>query len=446
MNSLTITQKTSETERYIPNEVIMTLYNIGKDDDEKQTLTSGVDTTNSNRPVTSVAGSVAVRAAYANQIDYLAVKFPNLNISTDSTYIYFEDSVVEDILKSNGFSTDGIGISTADALQKTSIPGNLFKQRTDITTFRELSYFRNLQYINDDAFRDCTNLETISLPQSLVSIGRQAFENTKLTGLDVNLPALTNITWGAFRNTNIKKVSNLGLISVLNESVFSGCASLISINLPITCTTLQKHTIDECSQLKDVNVENIVTIYGRNFAGCKNLTKPLHFKSLESINLNESGHFTCQGCLYIYLPKLIDGCGGYDLGGNNVRGLFVISGWSNLRSPFNIVYFRDLTTLKTGMFSGCTIRNLIINNQTPPSVTVFDSDKQTTLFTSNSSTQVLNIYVPDDSVDSYKSAPYWSELANKYKPISSLNKVATVELFNALSDENKADTLIEEYM
>lgn len=421
------------TQENITSEIILKLYQIATAADNTVTL----------------SGNLYSPSGYAYQVDYLNTSFaPNLTITVPDTgmYIYFEDSVVEDVLKSNGFSTDGIGISTADVLQKTSIPNQLFRERTDITTFRELSYFRNLQTIGVAAFAHCTNLETISLPQSLVTIYNEAFRNTKLTDLDINLPALMTIAWGAFQGTNIKKVSNLGSISTLADSVFNSCTSLVSINLPVTCTTIGNGTIYSCPQLEDVNVENIVTINGTNFVGCNKLTKPLHFKSLESINLSQSGHLTCTGCLYVYLPKLIDGCGGYDLGGNNLRGLFVRSGWSIDRSSFSIVYFKDLTTLKTGMFSGATIRNLIINNQTPPSVTVYDSNKQTTLFTPDSSTQVLNIYVPDDSVDSYKNAPYWSELANKYKPISSLNKVATIELFNALSNESKADTLIEEYM
>ena len=55
----------------VSNSVITALYNIGKDDDDNQTFTSGVDTTDVNRPITSVSGAILVSAAYANQIDYL---------------------------------------------------------------------------------------------------------------------------------------------------------------------------------------------------------------------------------------------------------------------------------------------------------------------------------------------------------------------------------------
>jgi hypothetical protein len=119
--------------------VITTLYNIGKDDDEHQSLTSGVDTTDVNRPVTSVDGSIAVRVTYDDYIRYLAVKFPNLNISADSTYIHFEDPEVERVLLAKGLG-DGTGITPQDAAAATSLNG-AFKNNSVVTKFNELKYF-----------------------------------------------------------------------------------------------------------------------------------------------------------------------------------------------------------------------------------------------------------------------------------------------------------------
>lgn len=224
MNSLTITQKTSETERYIPNEVITTLYNIGKDDDEHQSLTSGVDTTDANRPVTSVVGSVAVRVAYANQIEYLATKFPNLNISTDSTYIHFVDPEVERVLLANGIG-DGVGVSVAAAT--TADLGTIFKDNTTITSFNEFSYFtRANTNLVSSMFCGCTNLTQINLSNLTTNyIAEQAFQNTKITS--VTLPStVTSIGYASFASCTELTTINLSNITSVDRSAFRNCTEL----------------------------------------------------------------------------------------------------------------------------------------------------------------------------------------------------------------------------
>lgn len=271
MNSLTITQKTSETERYIPNGVIATLYTIGKEDDENQTMTSGVDTIDANRPVTSVVGSVAVRVAYANQLDYLAVKFPNLNISTDATYIYFEDSEVERVLLAKGLG-DGTGITPQDAAAATNLNG-AFKDNSVVTKFNELKYFTFVnQNGSAEMFRNAQNLEEVDFSNT-VTVGNYQYAASGLK--EINIPNLVNFT-GTDQFVFCSKlltVKSLGSVSSIPTRAFGGCSNLTNVTLPNSCRTIQNSAFKDCNMLSSIENINKVTSFGEScFEGCSSLT------------------------------------------------------------------------------------------------------------------------------------------------------------------------------
>ena len=56
---------------------------------------------------------------------------------------------------------------------------NQFTGNTSIRNFDELIHFRSLRRICADAFRGCTSLQTIVLPEGLTSVGENAFYGCK---------------------------------------------------------------------------------------------------------------------------------------------------------------------------------------------------------------------------------------------------------------------------
>ena len=232
MNKLVITQDNSRTEYPVPNAVITALYNIGKDDDQNQSLTEGVDTTNNNRPVSTVSGSIRVAVAYAHHLQYIAVKYPNLSITADSTYIYFADPEVERVLLAAGIG-DGVGISISAAANATI--GTALCENTTITSFNEFGYFsRANSSPSANMFRDCTNLEEIDL-SNVTTIADHQFSNTAIT--DINAPNLVSYTGqNQFSScTQLQTVSSLGHISAIPTSCFDGSYNLETVNLPDEC-------------------------------------------------------------------------------------------------------------------------------------------------------------------------------------------------------------------
>lgn len=235
MNKLIITQDTSRTEQSVPNSVIVTLYNIGKDDDLNQSFTEGVDTTNNARPVSTVSGSIRVSAAYSNQLEYIATKYPNLNITVDSEYIYFEDPEVERVLIAAGIG-DGIGIPIVDAA--TANLGTTFKNNTDITSFNSFKYFtRANTNPSNSMFEGCSNLSQVDLSE-ILTVSNYEFKGTSI--ISINAPNLQSSGLNSFSSNNsLTTIVSLGHLLSIANSMFHWCSNIQTVNLPDECVEIQ---------------------------------------------------------------------------------------------------------------------------------------------------------------------------------------------------------------
>lgn len=119
----------------------------------------------------------------------------------------------------------------------TSIPGDNNGMFQGCTTLTDVVLPSTLLTIGNNAFRACTNLLSVSFPQSITTIGTYAFySDSKLTG-DVNLPNLSSLGTGAFRDAAITSVSSLGTITSLPNEAFWNC-KLTRIVLPSTLTSI----------------------------------------------------------------------------------------------------------------------------------------------------------------------------------------------------------------
>ena len=84
--------------------------------------------------------------------------------------------------------------------------------------------------IGGDAFKFCTSLTSIALPNSITSIGEYAF----------------------WRCTNISSVFLGNSITSIGYGVFIDCTSFSSISIPNSVTKIERHAFDGCNKLKNV--------------------------------------------------------------------------------------------------------------------------------------------------------------------------------------------------
>lgn len=122
----------------------------------------------------------------------------------------------------------------------------------------------------EGAFKDCTSLENISLPDGLTTIGDYAF--TGCTSLEsINLPdGLTTIGYAAFYEcTSLKSITLPDSVATIGSGAFAHCTSLEGISLPDGVTVIEEGAFQKCTSLKSINLpDGLTSIDSWIFWGC----------------------------------------------------------------------------------------------------------------------------------------------------------------------------------
>lgn len=359
---------------------------------------------------------------------------------------------------------DGTNITYEQAREVTEIPKNWAKDNKTITSFNEIKYFKNLLYIRDAAFYGCTALTDINLdlPQC-TSIGAYAFLNCASMNADINLPLLTSIGIRAFHNSGIVKVTSLGSITSLPDGewtgsvyagVFYGCTQLKTVILPDSLKTIGRNSFNECKLLESVTFGSNISKIGDNaFSQCPNLNiddlnLPLlasigskafqncrikKITSLGSITSLPDGDFNStynyigvfamnEQLKSVSLPDSITKLGRGSF--NRCTSLTQINIPEGVKSLGQVCFYRcsalesielpsTVSAIEPSAFQHCTgLTRVSIAAATPPSL-------GSSAFANCSA--LTGIYVPDDSVETYKTATNWSAHANIILPLSQFN-------------------------
>ena len=230
---------------------------IIKDEDEEKTLEwSSSDPTvasvSNDGLVTAVGKGTAritvqtVSGKYSAYCD-VTVSSPVIN-GNDGTYNYrIQDDEVKIISMSSG-KTEAVIPDEIEGYPVTGIADEAFKNHSELTSVTLPS---NLRWIGTYAFYCCSGLKEITFPDGLESIGQLAFTACQLERI-VLPESVTSIGDSAFSSNNLKTAVISGGITEFPGDLFWSNGNLIAIVIPDTVTTIVSRAFTTLSSLKKI--------------------------------------------------------------------------------------------------------------------------------------------------------------------------------------------------
>lgn len=231
--------------------------------------------------------------------------------------------------------------------------------------------------IGASAFRDCSELTYVNLPNSVTSIGHHAFYNC--SGLtNIIIPnSVTSISEGTFKNCiGLTNMSIPNSVTSIEKEAFSGCIGLTNFTIPNSVTSIGGGAFMGCTGFTDFTIPNSVTSIGTGlFAFCTGLNtinveqgNPI-YDSRDNCNavINTSDNELIAACKNTVIPNTVTSIKGEELcfeqspdgwgWSYNHDGCGAFTGFNmdSLIIPISI------TNIGHGAFSGSNIKKLYYN-------------------------------------------------------------------------------------
>ena len=392
-------------------------------------------------------------------------------VTTIGEYAFYDCSGVYSLVIPNTVTTIGKNaFNFCNGLTSVTIPSTVTTIGTgafsDCSSLQFVTIQNGVTTIGASAF-ERTSISTVTIPSSVTSLGNYAFSNcSNLTSVWINSNAVaskdytsvpnlrdnfgnqvkyyilstdvTAIGKKAFFGASLESVIIPNTVTTIGARAFASCWSLTSVTIPSSVTTIHESAFYDCRELNRLTLNvGLTTIGDDAFASCWRLTSVTipstvdfmgavfrNCYSLTSVTINSNAVasktytsslnfksiFGAQVTNYTFGAN-VTAIGNYALyqcsnmtqltfNGNSLTtiGYSAFSGCSGLTS---VTLPNSVTTIGSYAFSGCTgITEMTVDATTPPTV-----DHATFAGVPKN----IPVYVPYQSLSLYKNADYWKD-------------------------------------
>ena len=312
-----------------------------------------------------------------------------------------------------------------------------------------IKYDGDVTTIGYEAFRYCSSLTSVTIPNSVTLIEKGAFVGcSSLTSLYGKFASADNRCWVV--NGVLEHFIPAGLttytipdgVTEIGYVAFSGCSNLTSVTIPDGVTTIGVCAFRDCQSIASVTIpDNVTTIGDGVFLSCYNLTEfkgkfaedngrilvvdgtliafapscgAKEYTIPDSVTIIEMSAFRdCQSLTIVTIPESVTTIRNYafydcsSLTSVTIPDSATLIGdyaFKKCSSLTSVTIGNSVTSIGKGAFDVCgSLTSVYCKPTTPPAGGQYMFDQ---------SASGRKIYVPYNSVDVYKSAEYWSRYAS----------------------------------
>jgi hypothetical protein len=215
------------------------------------------------------------------------------------------------------------------------------------------------------AFKLCTGLSGIIIPTSVTAINFGAFEEcTGITSITIPSSITSIPASGFYHCCRLKTLNFASSVTSIGEYTFAFCDSLLTLNLPSNLKTIGRYSFTGCSGLTSISIPSTVTSIGEDaFVDCSGLitVNPSNtaYSSLDGVLFNKAG------TSLIHFPISIEG--NYVIPSTVIS--MVSSAFTNCRKLTSITIPATVTSMGFWNFIGCS-GDILVNPANPNFISI----------------------------------------------------------------------------